>query len=490
MKKGICLFLCLGLILSLFGCTRKAEAEIYDRNINEGVSAAPETGGGSRTLRVAAGIDYSLYSEIGLTSLAERFQTLHPDVTVEIDAIPAQEVKTADDLKAYRERILLGIAGGEGYDVLDWSILENYTKMADNGTLLNLKPFMENDPEFLAEDYFENILYTYAYQDGLYAIPTGFFTTKVWLRTDILDEMGVDLTGKREISVEELGKLYTEGVEKGLVEENWLNFGWKGGVRSRLLTGFFSACVDCGNHTSSFSAPENVEYLDWVLNTVPESLPYGTAETGIAAENVKKAFQQLYGARCFSSIWNGDFYTAPWANYKAENSTEPMNLTDREGRVFYNLTDVVGIAGNTKEPNLAWEFVKFCIAEVENPSYKGLYSEGPNAVDICNGAYTVNRKNFEKYAPLYTRAIYGQAYYPKAWKARMSSEFFQTLYTDEINDRILYDIESAGAYDTMIDNDLETLLYDALLAYIESPVTTVEQFSAELDRMVTDYYAE
>ena len=72
----------------------------------------------------------------------------------------------------------------------------------------------------------------------------------------------------------------------------------------------------------------------------------------------------------------------------------------------------------------------------------------------------------------------------------MTSEFFQTLYTDEINDRILYDIESAGAYDTMIDNDLETLLYDALLAYIESPVTTVEQFSAELDRMVTDYYAE
>ena len=54
----------------------------------------------------------------------------------------------------------------------------------------------------------------------------------------------------------------------------------------------------------------------------------------------------------------------------------------------------------------------------------------------------------------------------------------------------MYDIESAGAYDTMIDNDLETLLYDALLAYIESPVTTVEQFSAELDRMVTDYYAE
>ena len=83
-----------------------------------------------------------------------------------------------------------------------------------------------------------------------------------------------------------------------------------------------------------------------------------------------------------------------------ENCAGPFVLSSTSGDTafFADLTMVV--PKSCADPELAWDFLKFCVSPVEVPAYATAYHpEG--SVDLVWGSLPMSRENMERYSQLY-----------------------------------------------------------------------------------------
>ncbi len=95
-------------------------------------------------------------------AMARQFEQDHPHIRVRVVSTPG---------KQYYVKSLTMIAGRAPVDVM-W-LGQGFGMFASRGALLDLAPFIEADPAFNLDDYFERVVDWYRYENQLYGIPTG-----------------------------------------------------------------------------------------------------------------------------------------------------------------------------------------------------------------------------------------------------------------------------------------------------------------------------
>jgi multiple sugar transport system permease protein len=122
-----------------------------------------------------------------LNDLARRFEAAHPGVTVKL----LTEGGGVDPLT--KLRILL--AAGQPLDIAILDVLE-LSSFLEDGLLLDLDPWLENDPAWNEDDYFPVILDAFRGQDGhLYGLPSTFTPYVFYVNETLLAEVGLEKPG-------------------------------------------------------------------------------------------------------------------------------------------------------------------------------------------------------------------------------------------------------------------------------------------------------
>ena len=113
--------------------------------------------------------------------LRDRFQELHPNITVEFTGVPAEEMDT---------RLTTQIAGGNPPDTVfvDMSSVVDY---ASRNALLDLEPYIAESSAVVRDDYVGAFLDSVLWEDRMYGLPIDGESTGLFYRTDLFEAAGI-----------------------------------------------------------------------------------------------------------------------------------------------------------------------------------------------------------------------------------------------------------------------------------------------------------
>ncbi|WP_128895243.1 sugar ABC transporter substrate-binding protein [Longirhabdus pacifica] len=115
-----------------------------------------------------------------LGQLTEKFEAENPEIEVEVQAIPWDTA---------RDKILTAVASQNGPDVLQLGTTW-VSEFADADALLDITPYLDDYPDFKAENYFSGSVETMKFNDKVVGIPWYIDTRVMYYRTDVLEEVG------------------------------------------------------------------------------------------------------------------------------------------------------------------------------------------------------------------------------------------------------------------------------------------------------------
>ncbi len=116
-----------------------------------------------------------------MTMLRDRFQELHPNITVEFQGVPAEEMDA---------RLTTQVAGGNPPDsvFLDMSSVVDY---ASRNALVDLEPYIAQSVAVVRDDYIGAFLDSVLWEDRMYGLPYDGETTGLFYRTDLFEAAGI-----------------------------------------------------------------------------------------------------------------------------------------------------------------------------------------------------------------------------------------------------------------------------------------------------------
>ncbi|AUJ24111.1 MULTISPECIES: sugar ABC transporter substrate-binding protein [Virgibacillus] len=117
-----------------------------------------------------------------LKQLTDKFEKDNEGIKVDVQAIPWDSA---------HDKLLTAVASGNGPDILQLGTTW-VPEFAEAGALLDLTEYMEEHPEFAAENYFDGAAEIMQYDDQIVGIPWYVDTRVLYYRTDILEEAGYD----------------------------------------------------------------------------------------------------------------------------------------------------------------------------------------------------------------------------------------------------------------------------------------------------------
>lgn len=258
--------------------------------------------------------------------------------------------KTAEDIQA---QLAMEILAGKGPDLALWDFAGAavpYSPSVASGKLMvNLYDFMEADPDFHREDYYENILQAFELDGGLYTLPTGFVVDTVCGRAE---EIGVDKGVTESWDIGEMIEAF----------ENSPHTEWLTMNNSKNLT-FFSVCQGCiGNFVDwdsgecHFDTPAFVELLEF-SDTFPDQLIIHEEDS---------YYETLRSGKV---LWDPVLLTSPWEVADMRISFGDVEMRwpgypvaegekDFGGGVAQPYGECFSICRSSNHQEAAWEFIK------------------------------------------------------------------------------------------------------------------------------------
>jgi multiple sugar transport system substrate-binding protein len=130
------------------------------------------------TLRFASWIG----EQPGMQALAARFTEIHPNITIDFQDSPAEEITT---------QLLTQVAGGTAPDAayLDQGAVGDF---ASRSALVALDDYIAQSKAVTKEDFIEGWRTAATYEGKMYGLPTDGETTGLFYRTDLFEEAGIE----------------------------------------------------------------------------------------------------------------------------------------------------------------------------------------------------------------------------------------------------------------------------------------------------------
>lgn len=391
LKKLVSLLLLAALLFSLCACAAQGGQETggsYDDLMGELQSSnSPEPEEPKRTLRFwfLGGTDVST----AMYNHATAYMALHPDVLIELEP---------QGYDYDREELSVQLMSGQAADVL-----ETYgnAKELTSGHFLDLYPFMEQDPNFREEDYFMDIL-TGAETDGkLYGLGTWFSIYGLYaMRKDLDPEAAEWFETAETVTYADMIRLYQEvGQAEGLVIYNTF-------LPTDAFDYYCDSLIDLENKTCNYQNEELKAVLEQALTLPADPRVSYSAEDGVSAEGMPHSATSIDISEYRNTEYPYFFYQPRFPRradflfpYEGTVFTRPRVVTTASGKGLYLGGTTLSITDSCEDPELAWDFIKFCIANKEEP-YEALAMFESGYSSTLGPYPSVNRFNYAKQCEL------------------------------------------------------------------------------------------
>lgn len=278
------------------------------------------------------------------------FEKEHPNIKIEIENIGSGT--------EYWTKLQTMIAGGTAPDVI-YPATHNAYALASKGALLNLDPFVQRDKLDMAK-YDPQILDLYKYDGKLYGLPIDSAALVVFYNKDMFDKAGVPYPKDGwtwDQFLETAKKLAKDTNSDGKIDQfgvdSWTSY-WPAIVWTMTGHGIFD---DLRKPTKCLlDEPESVAALQWLADLAHKQHVMPTS-----AERADISDMFLAGKSAMNIIghWRVPQYMANIKDFKWDVASLPM------GKVAANRCDgsCFAVTAQSKNPEEAWEFVKFLAGE-------------------------------------------------------------------------------------------------------------------------------
>ena len=412
MKKVCSLSLAVCLLLSCFGCDNGRQEEIYSQAM--GGSSSPESGqasedgegtaGEKRTLTLRTIIG-DMDHPVGAAPMAKQYMELHPDVEIVIPESHSGEemVNNGDFYNQYVENLVVDLMSGEAADlVVDVGVLTP-RKYVEAGVLYDIGQWMKDDPDFHEEDYYWNVFQSYQYDGQLVGVPLSFVAKSIWFNKNLVGEL--EYEPWELLDYKQVMKLYDRAAENHTLPENFtMTYGDMRSKYSMFAEVELPAYLDPVANTARFDSPEFIHYLK-ESKRIPTQLPAGQTNS-MTGRGVVEMFSESIREEgdtsllLYSTVGMGEVGELM---EEYDNVAGPYFLKSTQGNIPFLPLDILLVPKTCSDPELAWDFIKFCIAPVETPAMAYVWEPegGIDMTPLTN--VPMAKQNLEQWGQLYEK---------------------------------------------------------------------------------------
>nr|WP_317380190.1 extracellular solute-binding protein [uncultured Faecalimonas sp.] len=329
------------------------------------------------------------YDNIDL--LAQEFMQLHPDVKISFEeaanfnerlSLSRTEIRMKRE--SFFSQVRMELASGEAdYLLFGMRDFLDPVQLSKNGLLIDLYPYFDSDPEINQEEYFSQILATYTVDGKLPTIPMSVTYNAVYLNRPLLEENGIDLSDIVTVTPQDLLDWY----EVARTSEDGLNLFFTSPGKDTLFATERLAYMNPIQKTARFDSPEFVEFLERTAATENSDPELSADERRMDSEffNEQIRFRETgklneryfgpigsYGYETYGGIaqksrpalatWESvNTYALLYLEQPMEYAAGPYPLLSSDGKLGLESIEDFAIPSSCKDPDLAWEFIKYCI---------------------------------------------------------------------------------------------------------------------------------
>ena len=282
--------------------------------------------------------------------IAKTFETLHPDIKVNIEVA---------DWESYWEKLKVQVAGGTPPDVfaMDAPLFADWQS---RGVLLDLKPYIDKDPTIL-DGVYPITLKAYDTGSGIFGLPRDFQTIVLYYNKDMFDAAGVAYPNDTWTydNLRAAAKKLTLDKNGDGTTDQW-GF-WDGGYDMEpfwgaLVWAYGGEVVDPAAGKTLIGSPEGKAAFQFFTDMwlTDKSMP----TTQQLAQFGYDGFQAGVSAMGMSGHWSVPDYSAVTFHW----DIAPLPLGPKGRATSVNSAGFV-IAKDSKNPDAAWEFVKYAFSD-------------------------------------------------------------------------------------------------------------------------------
>ncbi|MDY4668792.1 MAG: extracellular solute-binding protein [Oliverpabstia sp.] len=328
--------------------------------------------------------------------LAQEFMQLHPNVKISFEEglsfSDTQNLsKEERDIKkeSFFSQVRMELASGEA-DYLLFRMEEGLdpVQLSKSGLLVDLQPYFDSDPEIDQEEYFSQILSAYSVDGKLPTIPMSVMFNAAYLNRPLLEKNGIDLSDTITVTTQDLLDWY-ETAETSVDD---LNLFFTSPGKDMLFATERLAYMDLIHKTARFDSPEFVEFLERTAATenfdpeLSSDMEIGVMDSGLFNEQIRFQETGMVEETAFGlgpdlnekfkgvaqksrpgmvSLEPVGNYTLLYLEQSMEYAAGPYPILSSDGKLGISSFEDFAIPSSCKNPDLAWEFIKYCISPRE-----------------------------------------------------------------------------------------------------------------------------
>lgn len=277
--------------------------------------------------------------EVGITEkLLAAFEKTHPGINVNI-------IHATD----YQTKLNIMMAGGTPPDVF-YVDASDFARHVDNGSLLDLTPFIQADPDLKLADFYPHLLAAFTSNGRLMGIPKGFTTLVMYYNQNFFDEEHLkypDSSWDWKTFLENCQKLTKPKGSRGIHQYGVLaGMGFEAFIyqnRGRILSSDGRQCL--------LDRPEAMEAIQFLADLRNQ---YHVCPTTLEAQDSPVGLNVGGSAMEFSGRW-----MVPRLREITKFTWDVAPLPKGKVRASLLFTVCYSISKDSKHPREAWQLVRF-----------------------------------------------------------------------------------------------------------------------------------
>ncbi|MFC3704878.1 extracellular solute-binding protein [Devosia honganensis] len=315
-------------------------------------------------------------------SVIPAFEAANPDINVTLNQFGGEDAQLT-------QQLALDFSTGAGPDIsgFDGFLIPSF---AEGGLLKSLD-------ELIGEDYANwegwdhispGIRSILSYEGETYGVGLGTDVRMVFVRSDLLDEAGIDADGWQPSSWTDLLDAARKLKEAGVEFPLQLNAGVAMG-EATTMQGYWMALLGTGEAVTDadgkyiVSSPGILDTLE-LYKTIYVDEALGDQRAQMLADGRNRSFANFRDGKTAMLVEGDWFYrsvTAPGAEFEVADRDEVMSwkkMPAQEPGAGWNGQDFVSISGgtgyvinpNTEHPQEAWKFLSFMMSQEQMTAFQ------------------------------------------------------------------------------------------------------------------------
>jgi hypothetical protein len=247
---------------------------------------------------------------------------------------------------------------GVADDIIDASML-SHIDLSERGLIVDFLPLMQNDPDFVEEDFFMNAFRAFEYRGGLYTFPIIFSNRFVGVNNTLSAELIERFKQYETMSHRQMLELYFEYADTDTL------FLSPDIDAMAFVFHNHRTFVDYENRAANFNTDDFVSLLTKIREaTNPQRFADGRLDYSVNWDPTGVPTPELFHRYVFMVAHHSN-YRAFFPISDRELFTHYIPFATDDGYISINSTIRFFINSASENIELAWEFLKFLAADEE-----------------------------------------------------------------------------------------------------------------------------